>query len=210
MQDTDNTKMFNKLLCELEDCDEEDQKQKIEEMKGVIDGMNEEEFESVFTKEVFDKICRMFEEKKLPAENMILLLKHVGFNNTLKYVTIYGFEESFLKEKIKKMIVEENDEGKNEKRLADLCECYLSLKYECMDLPETVTEISVHCLLKVALSKEENEETQKEVEIALLALSCIELYNDVKNELYANGIKEIIQYHQKCGNLTRLAYHGHC
>ncbi|KAH7828389.1 uncharacterized protein MONOS_3051 [Monocercomonoides exilis] len=139
MQETVNTKTFNKLFDELGDCDEEEQRQKIEEMKGVIDGMNEEEFKSVFTKELF--------------------------------------EESSLRGGIKEMIDEENDEGKNEKRLADLCECYLSLKYEYMDLPETVTEISVRCLLKVALSKEENEETQKEAEMALLALSCIESHN---------------------------------
>ncbi|KAH7828427.1 uncharacterized protein MONOS_4584 [Monocercomonoides exilis] len=75
-----------------------------------------------------------------------------------------------------------------------------------MDLPERVTEICVRCLLKVALSKEESEKTQKEVEMALLALSCIELYNGVENELYLNEIKEIIQYHQKCGNLTPFAY----
>ncbi|KAH7819524.1 uncharacterized protein MONOS_7594 [Monocercomonoides exilis] len=61
------------------------------------------------------------------------------------------------------------------------------------------------CLLKVALKKEENEETQKEVEIALLALSNIECY-EMNKELYLSEIKEIIKYHQEHQNLTRLAY----
>ncbi|KAH7821328.1 uncharacterized protein MONOS_17768 [Monocercomonoides exilis] len=103
------------------------------------------------------------------------------------------------------MIIEEEKktEEKNEKLLVDLCECYLllkeypSLKYISICLP---------FLLKVASEKEENEETQKEVEMALFALSSIEGYCEVKRELYLNEIKEIIQYHQEQRNLTQLAY----
>eukprot|EP00770_Monocercomonoides_exilis_P003084 MONOS_3063.1-p1 / transcript=MONOS_3063.1 / gene=MONOS_3063 / organism=Monocercomonoides_exilis_PA203 / gene_product=unspecified product / transcript_product=unspecified product / location=Mono_scaffold00068:92313-93235(-) / protein_length=289 / sequence_SO=supercontig / SO=protein_coding / is_pseudo=false len=61
------------------------------------------------------------------------------------------------------------------------------------------------CLLKVALKKEENEVTQKEVEIALLALGNIEFY-EVPKELYLNELKEIIEHQQKHRNLTSLAY----
>eukprot|EP00770_Monocercomonoides_exilis_P014779 MONOS_14725.1-p1 / transcript=MONOS_14725.1 / gene=MONOS_14725 / organism=Monocercomonoides_exilis_PA203 / gene_product=unspecified product / transcript_product=unspecified product / location=Mono_scaffold01059:13475-14721(-) / protein_length=305 / sequence_SO=supercontig / SO=protein_coding / is_pseudo=false len=101
------------------------------------------------------------------------------------------------------MIIEEEKkkEEKDEKHLADLYECFIPLSF---DFAQGLILMCVFCLLKVALKKEEEEETQKEVEMALLALSSIQC--DVKNELYANGIKEIIQYHQKCGNLTRLAY----
>ncbi|KAH7816355.1 uncharacterized protein MONOS_15034 [Monocercomonoides exilis] len=61
-------------------------------------------------------------------------------------------------------------------------------------------------LLKVALKKVENEEAQKEVEMALLASSSIGIFNSIKKELYLNEIKEIIQHHHEHHNLTRIAY----
>ncbi|KAH7828412.1 uncharacterized protein MONOS_15190 [Monocercomonoides exilis] len=64
----------------------------------------------------------------------------------------------------------------------------------------------VSCLLKVTLKKEEDEETQKEVEMALLALSCIYSHYEIEQKQYLNEIKEIIHYHQEHHNLTRLAY----
>ncbi|KAH7818821.1 uncharacterized protein MONOS_8862 [Monocercomonoides exilis] len=105
------------------------------------------------------------------------------------------------------MIVDENEkkkEEKNERLLVDLYEYYfLKLDY---NICEDLVSICVPCLLKVTLNKEGNEETQKEVEMALLALSNIrELYRSEK-ELYLNEIKEIIQNHQKHQNLTRFAY----
>ncbi|KAH7828553.1 uncharacterized protein MONOS_17190 [Monocercomonoides exilis] len=102
------------------------------------------------------------------------------------------------------MIIEENKkkEGKNEKLLIDLCECNLLLNYQ---FDRELFDICVPCLLKVALKKEESEETRKEAEMALLALSSIR-DNFVKKELYLNEIKEIIQYHQEHHNLTQLAY----
>eukprot|EP00770_Monocercomonoides_exilis_P016183 MONOS_16134.1-p1 / transcript=MONOS_16134.1 / gene=MONOS_16134 / organism=Monocercomonoides_exilis_PA203 / gene_product=unspecified product / transcript_product=unspecified product / location=Mono_scaffold01521:1201-2481(-) / protein_length=345 / sequence_SO=supercontig / SO=protein_coding / is_pseudo=false len=196
---------FTELFSKLEDRNEEDQKQKISEMKGIIDEMNKEEFKSVITKELFDKICRIFEEKKLPAENMILLLKHVGCVNVLKNVWVHGFEESSLKEKIKKMMIDESekDEGKREKLLADLCECYLMLN---IGNSSELYPICVPCLLKVALKKEENEETQNEAEMALLALCCICSLSEMEPKLFLNETKDIIKYHQEHHNLTRLAY----
>ncbi|KAH7818423.1 uncharacterized protein MONOS_8794 [Monocercomonoides exilis] len=68
-----------------------------------------------------------------------------------------------------------------------------------------MSSIIVSCLLKVALKREENEETQKEVEMALLALSNFRSINVLK-ELFINEIKEIIQYHKEHHNLTRIAY----
>ncbi|KAH7819317.1 uncharacterized protein MONOS_9719 [Monocercomonoides exilis] len=58
----------------------------------------------------------------------------------------------------------------------------------------------------VALKKEESEEAQKEVEMALLALSCINDNDFLEQKLYLNEIREIIQYHQECRNLSHLAY----
>ncbi|KAH7822173.1 uncharacterized protein MONOS_4021 [Monocercomonoides exilis] len=98
---------------------------------------------------------------------------------------------------------DEKKEGKDEKLLADLCECYIFLSY---NFPPSLLSFCVRCLIKVALNKEENEEAQKEVEMALLALSHIDGYYKIEKELYLNEIKEIIQYHLEHHNLTHLAY----
>ncbi|KAH7825924.1 uncharacterized protein MONOS_9224 [Monocercomonoides exilis] len=42
--------------------------------------------------------------------------------------------------------------------------------------------------------------------MAFLALSCIDEIYILDKELYLNEITENIKYHQKCHNLTRLAY----
>ncbi|KAH7828453.1 uncharacterized protein MONOS_14725 [Monocercomonoides exilis] len=172
-------------------------------MNEQMEEMNKDKFESVFSEELFNKIHQMIEEEKLSMRNAILLLKHIGYCNVLKSIWICSFEKSLLNKRFEKMIIEEEKkkEEKDEKHLADLYECFIPLSF---DFAQGLILMCVFCLLKVALKKEEEEETQKEVEMALLALSSIQC--DVKNELYANGIKEIIQYHQKCGNLTRLAY----
>ncbi|KAH7817014.1 uncharacterized protein MONOS_13220 [Monocercomonoides exilis] len=81
------------------------------------------------------------------------------------------------------MIADEDKkkERKNEKLLIDLCECYLLLN-GCAS--SELISTCVPCLLKAASKKEENEETQKEVEIALLALSRINrLLNDKSKEM---------------------------
>eukprot|EP00770_Monocercomonoides_exilis_P003578 MONOS_3559.1-p1 / transcript=MONOS_3559.1 / gene=MONOS_3559 / organism=Monocercomonoides_exilis_PA203 / gene_product=unspecified product / transcript_product=unspecified product / location=Mono_scaffold00084:111823-112387(+) / protein_length=142 / sequence_SO=supercontig / SO=protein_coding / is_pseudo=false len=62
------------------------------------------------------------------------------------------------------------------------------------------------CLLKVALNKQEDEETQKEVEMALLSLSCLRKGNEIKKKKYLEKIAEIIKCHQEHRNLTQLAY----
>ncbi|KAH7823793.1 uncharacterized protein MONOS_17582 [Monocercomonoides exilis] len=61
-------------------------------------------------------------------------------------------------------------------------------------------------LLKVAKRKEEDEETQKEAEMALMTLSHQNEYQSIEQKLYLNEIKEIIQYHQQHNNLTQLSY----
>eukprot|EP00770_Monocercomonoides_exilis_P004889 MONOS_4865.1-p1 / transcript=MONOS_4865.1 / gene=MONOS_4865 / organism=Monocercomonoides_exilis_PA203 / gene_product=unspecified product / transcript_product=unspecified product / location=Mono_scaffold00135:97109-97681(+) / protein_length=172 / sequence_SO=supercontig / SO=protein_coding / is_pseudo=false len=168
--------------------------------------MNENELIHVLSNENYNKINKMFEEKKLTVESGIMLLKHMGYCNALKNIRFSQFERSLLCDKIVKMIVDEEmkKEGKSEKLLADLCECYLLLNV--FSISKELLSIVVRCLLKVALNKEENEKTQKEVEVALLALSGISDNHIICNELYLNEIAEIIKYHQERHNLTRLAY----
>ncbi|KAH7821386.1 uncharacterized protein MONOS_17773 [Monocercomonoides exilis] len=198
------TEKFSKLFSELEHCNEEEQRKKIEEMNGLIDGMNMEEFISIFTKKLFNKIHQMIEKKTLSLESAIVLLKHVGYSKELKLVIFEEFEDSLLNERFVNMIIEEGEkkEKKNEKLLADLCLCYISLEYN--SSPEMIS-ICMPYLLKVALKKVENKEVQKEVEMALLILSN---YNDQESNKgkYLKAIKEIIKYHQEHHNLTRLAY----
>ncbi|KAH7818642.1 uncharacterized protein MONOS_2341 [Monocercomonoides exilis] len=176
MQETGNTKKFAELFSELEDCNEEEQKQNIGEMNGVIDGMNEEEFNSIFTTELFDEIQTMIEKKKITMENAFYLLKRIGYCKAFKHADVYGFEESSLNFRFEKMI--ENEDKKkeinNENLLIDLYECYVSLNDEFASTE--FLSIIVPRLLKVASIKEESEEVQKKVEMALLALSDIGSY----------------------------------
>ncbi|KAH7816937.1 uncharacterized protein MONOS_18176 [Monocercomonoides exilis] len=202
---TSITERFNELFSEFEDCNEDEQKQKIPEINEIVDGMNMEEFESVFTKDLYDKMNKMIEEKKISIENTILLLKHVGYSRKLKNVINLYFDESSLSRRFEQMIIEEEKkkERKIEKLLADLCECYLLLnKWGSSKL----FSICVPCLLKAALHKEGKKETQKEVEIALLALSCIYELFKMEQELFLDKITEIIKYHQEHHNLTPLAH----
>ncbi|KAH7814923.1 uncharacterized protein MONOS_11123 [Monocercomonoides exilis] len=71
---------------------------------------------------------------------------------------------------------------------------------------DALLSICVPRLLNVALEKKENEEAQKEVENALVALSSVWMMNKKTKKMCSNDIKEIIQYHQENHNLTRLAY----
>eukprot|EP00770_Monocercomonoides_exilis_P011186 MONOS_11134.1-p1 / transcript=MONOS_11134.1 / gene=MONOS_11134 / organism=Monocercomonoides_exilis_PA203 / gene_product=unspecified product / transcript_product=unspecified product / location=Mono_scaffold00542:25943-27105(-) / protein_length=365 / sequence_SO=supercontig / SO=protein_coding / is_pseudo=false len=147
----------------------------------------------------------MINEEKLSLEKCILFLKCVGYCKALKDIWNDGFKFSLLKARFEKIIFDEYEKGdeKDEKLITDLCECMLlfggSTSLE-------LNSICVPCLLKVALNKEENEEAQKKVEMALLALSCIFSHYKVEKDLYLNEMKEIIQYHKKHHNLTRLAY----
>ncbi|KAH7827154.1 uncharacterized protein MONOS_7979 [Monocercomonoides exilis] len=114
---------YPKLFSELEHSTESEQKQKIEEMREIMEVMHREDFQSVFTKELFDKIDKMMEEEKLSMENAILLLKHVGYNKVLKKILLYSFDYSSLSKRMKEMIIDENEkkkEEKNEKLLVDL------------------------------------------------------------------------------------------
>ncbi|KAH7818939.1 uncharacterized protein MONOS_15480 [Monocercomonoides exilis] len=201
------TKKFSKLFCELEGCREDEQKQKIKEMNEMINEMNEGEFKSVFTVELFDKILQMIEEKTLSLERATLLLKHVGYCKKLKCFFCYSFDKSSLSRRMREKIIDENEKIKVEKDemlLIELCECFAWLNEDFIS--KELFSVIVPRLLKVASKKDENEETQKEVEMALLALSHISTCYEMKRELYLKEIKEIIEYHQEHRNLTRLAY----
>ncbi|KAH7826960.1 uncharacterized protein MONOS_18594 [Monocercomonoides exilis] len=174
-------------------------------MNEVIDEMNKYELFYNLNGYIFDKIQKMIKEKKLSIESSILLLKHVGYCCVLKNAYSLRFEETPLCKRFKNIIIEEEEkkDEKNDNLLTDLCECYLLLNCE----PSSkLISICVPCLLKIALKKEERCDNQKEVEMALLALSDIIQWNKVKRELYLNELQEIIKYHQKHQNLTRLAY----
>ncbi|KAH7818439.1 uncharacterized protein MONOS_18019 [Monocercomonoides exilis] len=196
---------FSKLFSGLERCPESEQKRKIEEMNLMVEEMNKEEFKSIFTKELYDRISKMIEKKKITTNNALVLLKQVGYFNVLKTIWGSGFHYSELNNRVEKMIAEENEkkEEKNEKLLVDLCECFLFLSCK---FSKELLSICEPCLLKVTLRKEENNEAQKEVEIALLALSCVHGDHPIEQKLYLNEIKEIIKYHQDYRCLTCLSY----
>ncbi|KAH7823333.1 uncharacterized protein MONOS_17597 [Monocercomonoides exilis] len=199
--------IFIKILDELACYSESEQEQKILEMNGLMEKMDKEEFKSVFTEELFNIINKMIEEEKLSMENACLLLKCIGYWNTLKGEWIYDFKHSLLCSRFMKMIIDENEktEGKDEKLLVDLCEIYVSLSYY---FQYELLSICVPCLLKVAFEREKCKETQKEVEMALLALSGIYKLNEFGEGLYFNEVKEIIKFHQEFHNLTHLAYYS--
>ncbi|KAH7818703.1 uncharacterized protein MONOS_18008 [Monocercomonoides exilis] len=204
MQETGVIEKFTELFNELEDCDEDNQKQKIEEMNTLTEKMDREELKSIFTLELFNEIHQMIEEKKLQLGNAILLLKHVGYWKVLINTYFLCFKKSLLNERFERMILEEEKKRneKNEILLDDLCECCFLLKDR---FSTELLSICVPCLLKAASKKDENEETQKEVEMALLALSNLRFIK-IEQELFLNEIKEIIKYHQEHHNLTHLAY----
>ncbi|KAH7823182.1 uncharacterized protein MONOS_17621 [Monocercomonoides exilis] len=97
---------------------------------------------------------------------------------------------------------EKKKEKRNENLLTELCESNVLLN---VGASSQLISVCVPCLLKAALKKEENEEAQKEKEMAFLALSCHDEFYEIEKELYDNEIKEIIQHHQEHRNLTRLA-----
>eukprot|EP00770_Monocercomonoides_exilis_P014980 MONOS_14926.1-p1 / transcript=MONOS_14926.1 / gene=MONOS_14926 / organism=Monocercomonoides_exilis_PA203 / gene_product=unspecified product / transcript_product=unspecified product / location=Mono_scaffold01107:6771-7898(-) / protein_length=356 / sequence_SO=supercontig / SO=protein_coding / is_pseudo=false len=117
-----------------------------------------------------------------------------------------GFQTSLLRKRIEKLIIEEEKEQKTEEKsefLIDLWEGYLLL---IEDVSYEFISIFKPSLLKVALNKEEDIKAQKEVEMALLALSHISSMTRIEKDQFVNEIKEIIEHHQKHQNLTRLAY----
>ncbi|KAH7823428.1 uncharacterized protein MONOS_18628 [Monocercomonoides exilis] len=144
-------------------------------MNEIVEYMDREEFKSIFTTELFNKMDKMIEEEKITMENAIGLLKHLGYYEVLLSLWNSAFHSSLLCERFEKMIVDEDEknEEKNENLLIDSCECYLllgnSFSFETLS-------ICVPCLLKAALKKKEDEETKTEVEMALLGFSCIRKY----------------------------------
>eukprot|EP00770_Monocercomonoides_exilis_P009273 MONOS_9227.1-p1 / transcript=MONOS_9227.1 / gene=MONOS_9227 / organism=Monocercomonoides_exilis_PA203 / gene_product=unspecified product / transcript_product=unspecified product / location=Mono_scaffold00373:2016-2756(-) / protein_length=210 / sequence_SO=supercontig / SO=protein_coding / is_pseudo=false len=197
-----------KLLSELERCSEIELNQNIEKMNKVVDEMDEKELQSVFIIELFKKIDEMMDEQKISLDIILTILKRFGFNTAIKNILHPCYKSSLLGRKIEKMIIDEYEkkDGRNEKLIVDLCECHQALSGKYSNISKELSSICVPCLLKVALKKEEDEKTQKEVEMALLALSCIDERYKIDEELYLDEITEIIKYHQEHHNLTQLAY----
>ncbi|KAH7816608.1 uncharacterized protein MONOS_5850 [Monocercomonoides exilis] len=200
--------LLSKLYTEPGKCAENEQKQKIKEMNELIGEMDEEEFDSVFTIELFNKMDKMIEEKELLLEDAILLLKEMGCNKVIKKLWSVSFNCSSLCKRLMKMIVDENrkKEEKNENLLLYLCECYLLLHNDSEKLPQKLLSICLSSLLKAALKKEKRKETQSDVEIVFAALSNIGQWVRIEKELYMNEMIEIIKHHQEHHNLTHIAY----
>ncbi|KAH7820299.1 uncharacterized protein MONOS_6273 [Monocercomonoides exilis] len=201
---TSGTERVNEMFYDLAHCNEDKQKQIIEEMNKQFDDVILKNNYFPFTKELFNKIDKMIEDKKLSMENTVILLKCIGYCNALKNMDV-DFYFSELRERVEKMIIEKDKEKeeKDEKFLIEICECYLFLN----DISHSkLLSICVPRLLKAASKKEENEEAQKGVEMALLALSSIHFFEYVKKELFLDEISEIIQSNQEHRNLTHLAY----
>ncbi|KAH7829064.1 uncharacterized protein MONOS_16205 [Monocercomonoides exilis] len=195
---------FSEFLRELGRCDGNAQRQKILEMNEIIEEMEEEEFESVFTKEMFDEMDEMIKEGEVKIENAFYLLKHLGYCIVLNDMWVSGFGYSSLNKRFEKMIINEKEktEDKDERLLVDLCKSYACIS---TFFSKELISICVPCLLKAASSKKRNKETQKEIEMALFAICHIGKCFILDYELYRYKIKEIILYHQKHNNLTRLA-----
>ncbi|KAH7830718.1 uncharacterized protein MONOS_18542 [Monocercomonoides exilis] len=202
---TDIGNTIEELLVELEHCTETERKQKILIINGILKEMKKEDFKSIFSKKLFNRINSMIEERKTQLKNAIYLLKQIGYYRVLSRMWNNSFDLSLLKERIQKMIAKEGKkkEMMDDKFMVDLCECYIAHSY---DFPPELHSICIPCLLKVALNKDGSEETQKEVEMALLHLSCFKYWKKIPEKFYLNEIKEIIQYHQKHQHLTQLAY----
>eukprot|EP00770_Monocercomonoides_exilis_P004676 MONOS_4654.1-p1 / transcript=MONOS_4654.1 / gene=MONOS_4654 / organism=Monocercomonoides_exilis_PA203 / gene_product=unspecified product / transcript_product=unspecified product / location=Mono_scaffold00126:38810-40123(+) / protein_length=375 / sequence_SO=supercontig / SO=protein_coding / is_pseudo=false len=146
----------------------------------------------------------MIEDKILSWENAILILKNAGFWKIMKDASGSCFYHTKLNRRFEKMIIDEyKKKEKDEALLADLCECYLTLESR---ISYDLKSICVPCLVKAGLKKGEDENTQKEVEMAFLALSNFSDEYIVREEIYINKIKMIIKFHQKQHILTRLAY----
>ncbi|KAH7823792.1 uncharacterized protein MONOS_1873 [Monocercomonoides exilis] len=90
--------------------------------------------------------------------------------------------------------------------MIDLCECFLALFEGIPDASKDTVAVSVRCVMKAAMSKEKDEKTQKEVEMALLALSNAKYFDCDNRVQFLDESVEIIKYHQEHHNLTRLAY----
>ncbi|KAH7815823.1 uncharacterized protein MONOS_18291 [Monocercomonoides exilis] len=82
---------------------------------------------------------------------------------------------------MKEMMIDEDKKKKDEKLLTVLCECFPQLNDGTFS--DEILTVFIPCLLKVALKKEENEEIQKEVEIALSALTNSECF-EIEQKLY--------------------------
>ncbi|KAH7831259.1 uncharacterized protein MONOS_3893 [Monocercomonoides exilis] len=145
----------------------------------------------------------MIKENILNFGNALVILKHMGFCKTINGIKSSGFTDSSLGTRFAMMIVEENKkkEGINKQLLIDLCECYLLLNDK---FSSELRSICGPCLFYVASNKSEREEVKTEVEMSLLALAKLE--GSKENCSYLDVIDEIIKYHQKHHNLTRLAY----
>ncbi|KAH7822233.1 uncharacterized protein MONOS_17707 [Monocercomonoides exilis] len=197
---------FSKLISGLRNFNKTDQKEIIKELESVMKAMDKNELKGALTVGVFEEIKRMIEDRKLGSDNDYLLMKCIGYWKAMKNIVICNFGKSSLCKRFELMIFEEMNkkEGKNEKRLIGLYESYYLLSDD--SIHENLAPIITSCLLKVASDKEESPETEKEVEMALLALSEGSRGILVKGAQHLQEITRIIFHHNDHRNLTQLAF----
>eukprot|EP00770_Monocercomonoides_exilis_P008118 MONOS_8075.2-p1 / transcript=MONOS_8075.2 / gene=MONOS_8075 / organism=Monocercomonoides_exilis_PA203 / gene_product=unspecified product / transcript_product=unspecified product / location=Mono_scaffold00295:4075-5239(+) / protein_length=352 / sequence_SO=supercontig / SO=protein_coding / is_pseudo=false len=194
------------FISKLDDYTKDDQERKILEMSEVIEEMSWEELKAVLTIEMLDRIDEMLEEKKLSVENAVCLMKKIGYSKVVKNLWNNSFNDSLLRFRLEKLMLDEEKKMRemNEQFLVEVCECYILLRSNFIS--QKLLPGCTCSLLKAAMNKEESEGAQKEVEMALLALSNICVHQPMAQELFMYEILEIIEYHQEHHNLTRLGY----
>ncbi|KAH7818420.1 uncharacterized protein MONOS_8791 [Monocercomonoides exilis] len=191
---------FSKLISMFNICSEAQQMVSIKELNTMMEKMEKTEFNDALTVELFNKINGMIGGNKIIPNEAIILIKQIGYWKAMKIISNCNFKSSLLSKRFELIISKE----KNEKLLADLCECYLLL-YDSY-INEEMNSTCLPCLLKVASDKEESPEAQKEVELALLALSEASRVMRVKQEDHLTEVVKIIVYHEEHHNLTKLAF----
>eukprot|EP00770_Monocercomonoides_exilis_P012794 MONOS_12738.1-p1 / transcript=MONOS_12738.1 / gene=MONOS_12738 / organism=Monocercomonoides_exilis_PA203 / gene_product=unspecified product / transcript_product=unspecified product / location=Mono_scaffold00727:1869-3451(-) / protein_length=381 / sequence_SO=supercontig / SO=protein_coding / is_pseudo=false len=199
---------LKKLFSELKQYKGDEQRQKIQEIYSFLVHNDYEVSKSATTGTTFEEIDEEMGKNNLCLENSIILLKGIGFCKLLKGVHFLGFIDCPLHDRFEKLLLEEENkkEEKNEKLMIGLCECFLALFENQHRVSKDTVNICICCVMKVAMRKEEDEKTQKEVEMALLALGNVRYFECEDGVKFFDKTEEIIKYHQEHHNLTRLAY----
>ncbi|KAH7819656.1 uncharacterized protein MONOS_17929 [Monocercomonoides exilis] len=136
-------------------------------------------------------------DQKVIIKELELVMKAMDKNELEGALTVGVFELMIFEEMSKK-------EGKSERLLIDLCECYYLLSDD--NINEKMAPSITSCLLKVASNEERSINIQKEVEMALLALSEGSRGTLVKGSQPLEEMIDIIYHHNDHRNLTQLAF----
>ncbi|KAH7829843.1 uncharacterized protein MONOS_17064 [Monocercomonoides exilis] len=171
-----------------------------------MEKMNTKELETSITMDVYENIDYLMDCENIAEENIILLLKLLGYRKELYEIKTDSFKGTTLSATLWSLINEANSKYEMNSTQVDFCECYLINSNYVFVNKESHLINYVPYILKVALKKRKNKKEQAEAEIALMSLCKIEQNAEIEKELFLDHIKEIIQFHQKHNNLSHLAY----